>query len=215
MSELEHEKIVKELENKYLGKCLVLKDGTTSGEIIEVAVDYRKDAQHMNRVHDGSKTIYISEILCIAEEVPKMLEENKELKEKINNFNLEIDKWLEDSKAEMREYGDNHEKYWLCFYQLLRKIKNKLVDISDYAIIDREREEELLNKEDILAEFEKWLEEEIKRISRLINSKKGIKPYGEELHLLENSINSYSYAKEKLQNLKEGKKYGFMDKKSE
>ena len=150
-----------------------------------------------------------------AKAIEQLQKENKNLKDKINNFNLEIDKWLEDSKAEMREYGDNHEKYWLCFYQLLRKIKNKLVDISDYAIIDREREEELLNKEDILAEFEKWLEEEIKRISRLINSKKGIKPYGEELHLLENSINSYSYAKEKLQNLKEGKKYGFMDKKSE
>ncbi len=92
----------------------------------------------------------------------KLIKENKELKDKINNFNLEIDKWLSNSKAEMREYGDNHEKYWEMFNRLLMKIKNKLVDISDYAVIDREREEELLNKENILAEFEKWLEEKTK-----------------------------------------------------
>lgn len=93
----------------------------------------------------------------LIEYIEQLQKENEELKNKINNFNLEINKWLENSKAEMREYGDNHEKYWEMFNQLLRKIKNKLIDISDYVVIDRKREEELLNKEDILSEFEKWL----------------------------------------------------------
>ena len=133
---------------------------------------------------------------CYDEEEHQILiEENKVLKTKINNFNLEIDKWLEDSKAEMHEFGDNHEKYWEMFNQLLRKIKNKLVDISDYAVIDREREEELLNKEDILTEIEKWLEEDFK------NETEHPTP-----QIYCNCYSCKIKALEKLKKLKEGKK---------
>lgn len=90
MSEEEHEKIIKELKNKYLGKCLILKDGTTTDEIIDVAVDYREEAQHMNRVNDGSKTICINDILCSTEEVLKIFEENKELKQMVLSPDLTI-----------------------------------------------------------------------------------------------------------------------------
>ena len=58
MSEEEHKKIVKELENKYVGK--LTNDKT---KIVAVNVDYRKDHQDMNRVEDEWGNIYfISEL---------------------------------------------------------------------------------------------------------------------------------------------------------
>ncbi len=67
-------------------------------------------------------------------------------------------------------------------------------------------EEEHQRLRNILTEFEKWLEEEIKKINDLINPKKGIKPYGLELNALETIRNVYMDCKDKLQELKEGKK---------
>ena len=58
----------------------------------------------------------------------------------------------------------------------------------------------------ILTEFEKWLEEEIEKINNLINPKKGIKPYGEELNILETIRNVYMDCKDKLKELKEGRR---------
>ena len=65
--------------------------------------------------------------------------------------------------------------------------------------------EQLQQENNILIEFEKWLNLEIKRYNELIYPKQGIKPYGEELYLLESYRSSYMYCLEKLQELKEGK----------
>ena len=53
MTEEEHKKIVKELEEKYLGKL-----SPNGEEIIDIHVDYRKTHQHMNRVEDLYGNIY-------------------------------------------------------------------------------------------------------------------------------------------------------------
>ena len=67
-------------------------------------------------------------------------------------------------------------------------------------------EEEHQRLRNIITEFEKWLEEETEKINDLINPKKGIKPYGEELNILETIRNVYMDCKDKLQELKDGKK---------
>lgn len=53
MSEEEHKKIVKELEQKFLDK--LTPDNTC---IVAVYVDYRKEHQEMNRVEDEYGNIY-------------------------------------------------------------------------------------------------------------------------------------------------------------
>ena len=53
MSEEEHKKIVKELEQKFLDKLTL--DNTC---IVAVYVDYRKEHQEMNRVEDEYGNIY-------------------------------------------------------------------------------------------------------------------------------------------------------------
>ena len=58
MSEEKHNRIVKELENKWKGK--LTHEGT---EILDVYVDYREDHQYMNRVMDEYGTIYFIEEL--------------------------------------------------------------------------------------------------------------------------------------------------------
>ena len=52
-NEEKHAEIVKQLEKKYLGKKTP--DNT---EIVSVEVDYRKDYQCMNRVHDEYGNIF-------------------------------------------------------------------------------------------------------------------------------------------------------------
>ena len=70
----------------------------------------------------------------------------------------------------------------------------------------RIKENHKLTDSEVLTEFEKWLEEETEKINNLINPKKGIKPYGEELNILETIRNVYMDCKDKLKELKEGRR---------
>ena len=87
--------------------------------------------------------------------------ENRRLKEQINTTNISINNWINSSKAEMQEYGYNHEKYWGMFKELREGIKKELngKENSNYAVIDREREEELLDKEDRINKAIKYIED--------------------------------------------------------
>lgn len=58
-------------------------------------------------------------------------------------------------------------------------------------------------KNNIINELEKWLENEIERINKLKNPKKGIKPYGEENYYYENMILGYKTVLDKLKELKD------------
>ena len=62
---------------------------------------------------------------------------------------------------------------------------------KDYYIKDEELNEYTQKLENDIKGFKKYIEEKIERCTKLINSKDKVKPYGEELHLLENSLNRY------------------------
>lgn len=90
MSEERHKEIVKKLEDKYLGKYLILKDGTTTDEIISVSVDYDINKQDMNRLSDSFKTVFVNEVLYTTDAIQNLLDE-KEL-DKITKIKKLINK---------------------------------------------------------------------------------------------------------------------------
>ncbi len=100
---------------------------------------------------------------------------------------------LQQENKELKEiYSNLEEKY----------IKNTICCNEHDCLLYKD----YFRVQTILFEFEKWLEEEIKRTNDLINPKKGTKPYGLELDILETTRNRYTDCKLKLQELKEGKK---------
>lgn len=50
MTEIEHKEIENKLKAKYVGKFIWDKENKEFDEIVDVYVDYREEAQHMNRV---------------------------------------------------------------------------------------------------------------------------------------------------------------------
>ena len=59
MTEIEHKEIENKLKAKYVGKFIwVLEDSGDFDKIVDVYVDYREDAQHMNRVVTEYGNIY-------------------------------------------------------------------------------------------------------------------------------------------------------------
>ena len=64
MTEIEHKEIENKLKAKYVGKFIWDKENKEFDEIVDVYVDYRKEAQHMNRVVTEYENHYfISELL--------------------------------------------------------------------------------------------------------------------------------------------------------
>lgn len=65
MTEIEHKKIENKLKKEYVGKFIwVLEDSGDFDKIVDVYVDYREEAQHMNRVVTENGNIYfITELL--------------------------------------------------------------------------------------------------------------------------------------------------------
>ena len=65
MTEIEHKEIENKLKKEYVGKFIwVLEDSGDFDKIIDVYVDYREEAQHMNRVVTENGNIYfITELL--------------------------------------------------------------------------------------------------------------------------------------------------------
>lgn len=65
MTEIEHKEIENKLKKEYVGKFIwVLEDSGDFDKIVDVYVDYRKEAQHMNRVVTENGNIYfITELL--------------------------------------------------------------------------------------------------------------------------------------------------------
>lgn len=101
-------------------------------------------------------------------------------------------------------YGRKNIKYHVQKLQRENEELKKQVEIKNSGFMASI--EEVCQYAIVLTEFEKWLEEEIKRCNNLINPKNSLNPYGEELAILENSRNCYIYCKDRLQELKEGKK---------
>jgi hypothetical protein len=62
------------------------------------------------------------------------------------------------------------------------------------------KEIERLNN--IINELEKWLESEIKRLEKIQNPKRGVKPYGQEYNNYTLLIGAYDRALDKLKELK-------------
>lgn len=65
MTEIEHKEIENKLKKEYVGKFIwVLEDSGDFDKIVDVYVDYREEAQHMNRVVTENGNIYfITELL--------------------------------------------------------------------------------------------------------------------------------------------------------
>lgn len=111
-------------------------------------------------------------------------EEEKKINKIIYELCLENDR-LEQENEELKNKLENNTKIYL--------------NTSKYAF---EMEGRYVESNYILTEFEKWLNLEIKRYNELIYPKQGIKPYGEELHLLESYRSSYMYCLKQLQEFK-------------
>lgn len=64
MTEIEHKEIENKLKTKYVGKFIWDKENKEFDEIVDVYVDYREEAQHMNRVvAEYGNHYFISELL--------------------------------------------------------------------------------------------------------------------------------------------------------
>ena len=64
MPEIEHKEIENKLKAKYVGKFIWDKENKEFDEIVDVYVDYREEAQHMNRVvTEYGNHYFISELL--------------------------------------------------------------------------------------------------------------------------------------------------------
>lgn len=64
MTEIEHKEIENKLKAKYVGKFVWDKENKEFDEIVDVYVDYREEAQHMNRVvTEYGNHYFISELL--------------------------------------------------------------------------------------------------------------------------------------------------------
>lgn len=65
MTEIKHKEIENKLKKEYVGKFIwVLEDSGNFDKIVDVYVDYREEAQHMNRVVTENGNIYfITELL--------------------------------------------------------------------------------------------------------------------------------------------------------
>ena len=65
MTEIEHKEIENKLKAKYVGKFIwLLEDSGDFDKIVDVYVDYREEAQHMNRVvTEYGNHYFISELL--------------------------------------------------------------------------------------------------------------------------------------------------------
>ena len=64
MTEIEHKEIENKLKAKYVGKFIWDKENKEFGKIVDVYVDYREEAQHMNRVAtEYGNHYFISELL--------------------------------------------------------------------------------------------------------------------------------------------------------
>ena len=58
MTEIEHKEIENKLKKEYVGKFVWDKENKEFDEIVDVYVDYREEAQHMNRVVTEYGNIY-------------------------------------------------------------------------------------------------------------------------------------------------------------
>lgn len=58
MTESEHIEIERILKKKYVGKFIYNKEDDNFDKIVDVYVDFRKDAQHMNRVVTEYGNVY-------------------------------------------------------------------------------------------------------------------------------------------------------------
>ena len=64
MTEIEHKEIENKLKEEYVGKFIWDKENKEFDEIVDVYVDYREEAQHMNRVvTEYGNHYFISELL--------------------------------------------------------------------------------------------------------------------------------------------------------
>lgn len=64
MTEIEHKEIENKLKAKYVGKFIWDKENKEFDKIVGVYVDYREEAQHMNRVvTEYGNHYFISELL--------------------------------------------------------------------------------------------------------------------------------------------------------
>ena len=64
MTEIEHKEIENKLKAKYVGKFIWDKENKEFDKIVDVYVDYREEAQHMNRVvTEYGNHYFISELL--------------------------------------------------------------------------------------------------------------------------------------------------------
>lgn len=72
MTEIEHKEIENKLKKEYVGKFIwVLEDSGDFDKIVDVYVDYREGAQHMNRVVTENGNIYFMTELLETRKIDK------------------------------------------------------------------------------------------------------------------------------------------------
>ena len=112
--------------------------------------------------------------------IPKHLMEakicNKETCAEVEQLNSLVNSCQEEIRTLKEELEKKNKKYWQ------RKC-------SEYH--------------SIIVLFERWLNSEIKRIEKLQNDTKNVKPYGQEFNNYVLIIDTYNYALNKLEELKE------------
>ena len=72
MTEIEHKEIENKLKKEYVGKFIwVLEDSGDFDKIVDVYVDYREEAKHMNRVVTENGNIYFMTELLETRKIDK------------------------------------------------------------------------------------------------------------------------------------------------
>lgn len=86
-------------------------------------------------------------------------------------------------------------------------INNRIVYLNQKGINEvveliKNKDKEIEKLNNIINKLEKWLESEIQRLEKIQNSKKGVKPYGQEYNNLTLLIGAYDNALDELRELK-------------
>lgn len=112
----------------------------------------------------------------------KLQQENKQLKEEKRLILKDISFWIRNSKVEQIEGDKVHQRYWMCFEDIVNKIfkKYNTENLSDEDLkynhyLEKENEElirEIQQKEDIINKIKKYLRENEKEYGNLEENEK-------------------------------------------
>ena len=133
--------------------------------------------------------------------IPKQLLEakicNKDTCEEIRTLKQENQRLNNDIKILLKE-NEAKEKVIIKYDNILNELKEELEKKNK-----KYWQSKCAEYHSIIMLFERWLNSEIKRIEKLQNDTKNVKPYGQEFNNYVLIIDTYNYVLNKLEELKE------------